>query len=51
MENNRFLKRLVYLGTRRIDEVYFLRSISRSEVRDSLVNHDGYDARILVLAD
>ena len=48
MENNRFRKWLVYLGTKRIDEVYFLRSITNAEVRDSLINHDGYDARIWV---
>ena len=36
------------VGYRWIDTVFFDSDITWSEVRSSLVNHDGYDSRIIV---
>jgi len=40
----------VYLGRRCIDTVFYSKTdkITEGEVYNSLVNHDGYDGRILV---
>ena len=38
----------VWQGKKQIDTVYFMANIKASEVKRSLVNHDGYDARIQV---
>jgi hypothetical protein len=40
----------VYLNGRLFDTVFYSRgaNVTASEVRDSLINHDGYDPRIKV---
>lgn len=38
----------VYLGGRLINTVYFTPDCDAEYVRRSLINHDGYDARITV---
>ncbi len=41
----------VYIGRKWIDTVFYSASLKvpASEVRESLVNHDGYDPRIKVI--
>lgn len=38
----------IYLNNRIIDSVFFQYILDRHYVYDSLVNHDGYDSRIIV---
>ena len=38
----------VYLGRKCIDTVFYTPDCNAEYVRDSLVNHDGYDYRIIV---
>jgi hypothetical protein len=40
----------VFLAGKEIDTVFYAKrdNITEGEVRDSLVNHDGYDSRIVV---
>jgi hypothetical protein len=38
----------VFKDKRRIDTVFFAKSISTEEVKKSLINHDGYDPTITV---
>lgn len=44
----RMAKWLVYRGSRRITEVYYLKDCDADYVRRSLVNHDGYPSDIEV---
>lgn len=38
----------VFLGGREIDTVFWVDNSDAEEVRRALVNHDGYDSRIIV---
>ena len=38
----------VYLNGKLIDEVPFTNQYDKDEVRNSLVNHDGYDPNIVI---
>lgn len=38
----------VYLNNRLIDCVYYTADCDAGYVRNSLINHDGYDARIVI---
>ena len=38
----------VYLGKRCIDTVFYTKDCDADYVRRSLINHDGYDSRIVV---
>ena len=38
----------VFLGKKHIDTVFFVGGMTASEVKWSLVNHDGYDPSIVV---
>jgi hypothetical protein len=39
----------VYIGTKKIDTVFYDSDMSAADVKRSLVNHDGYDSRIKVV--
>ena len=39
----------VYLGNRHIDTVFWVENSDAIEVKASLINHDGYDPRIVVV--
>lgn len=39
----------VYLNNKLIDGVYYNKGISKEEVKESLINHDGYDSNIKVV--
>lgn len=41
----------VYLNGRKIDTMFYSGKVDAEEVRRSLINHDGYDARIVVRKD
>jgi hypothetical protein len=41
----------VYLRGRKIDTVFYDADITADDVRRSLINHDSYDARIIVRRD
>ena len=39
----------VFLNGRKIDTIFYkMKTVTEAEVRDSLVNHDCYDSRIVV---
>lgn len=38
----------VYLNDKNIDTVFFAKSSTAADVRDALINHDGYDHQITV---
>jgi len=38
----------VYLNGKNIDTVFFAKSSAAADVRDALINHDGYDQQIAV---
>ena len=38
----------VYLNNRLIDTVFYMSNCDRDYVRDGLINHDGYNPRIVV---
>lgn len=38
----------VYLGRKQIDTVFYTKDCDAEYVRTSLINHDGYDYRIVV---
>lgn len=38
----------VYLNGKLIDTVFFMEDCDKQYVKDSLINHDGYDSRIVV---
>ena len=38
----------VYLNNRRIDTVWYNTECDKDYVRNGLINHDGYDPRIIV---
>jgi hypothetical protein len=38
----------VYLNGKLIDTVFYAKSFTVSEVKESLINHDGYDQNIIV---
>ena len=38
----------VYLGSKQIDIVFYTKDCDADYVRRSLINHDGYDHRIVV---
>ena len=41
----------VYLCFKWIDKVFFNEAVTAEQVRTSLINHDGYDSRIIVKAE
>ena len=44
----KMIKWNVYLNNRLIDSVFYMTDCDRDYVYDGLVNHDGYDPRIIV---
>jgi len=38
----------VFLNGKQIDTVFYLPEITAQEVREGLINHDGYDPQIVV---
>lgn len=41
----------VYLGWKRIDIVFYTKDCGSDYVRDSLVNHDGYNPNIVIVGE
>lgn len=41
----------VYLGKKEIDVVFWVDNSDAEEVKQSLINHDGYDPRIRVVEE
>ncbi len=41
----------VFLGSREIDKVFWVDNSTRAEVKESLIQHDGYNPRIRVVEE